>query len=235
MSTDLTIYDTASAVVADLVKKDAAQEFDHTTEQGEKDLRSWVHRIKGGCGDIEKARKGGKAGLLEIGKKIDDRAKELTAPLREIQATRMKPLDEIAAKEAKEKQDYLDAKETKRAEKADADAKELKELRAKKAETEQADREAKIAVAAGAKALQDAKDEQQVKENARIETERLAKIESDRLAQAEQKRIADKQHRKEVEGDVWEAIDHFGGQDCDVTAIVEAIKDGKIPHVTINY
>lgn len=127
----LAVFNPHAAMVADLVKKNETQEFDHTTEQGEKDLRSWVHRIKGGCGDIEKARKGSKEGLLAMGKKIDDRAKELTAPLRSIQAERMKPLNDIDNAKRAAAEAIVEAEEAAKAEKAAAEQKELEEFRAK--------------------------------------------------------------------------------------------------------
>lgn len=166
-NTSLAVFDPHAAMVADLVEKNETQQFDITTEQGEKDLRSWIHRIKGGCGDIEKVRKSSKEGLLAMGKKIDNRAKELTAPLRAIQADRMKPLDEIEAKKRAEAEAIVAAEEKVKAEKAAAEQKELEEFRAKaqaqqekeaaeKAAAEQVEREKQIAEDAKKQAIHDA-------------------------------------------------------------------------------
>jgi membrane protein involved in colicin uptake len=206
MSTEISlkVYDESIAMVADLVKKDSVQELDHTTPEGEEALRSWVYRVKRGKGDIEKARKDAKSGILDMGRKIDAKAKELTEPLQEIIDRRMKPLNEIAAKAAAKKQAFLDAEEAKRKEKEEADARELAELRAAKEESERKEREAKIAKdaaeAAIKKAEQDKKDAaaraKKAKERAVAKAKAMAQDMIDKAA-ADAKAIEDKRIAEE--------------------------------------
>ena len=118
-SMTLTVFDPLAAMVAEIVKKDDAQNFDHTTEEGEIALRSWVHKIRGGKGDIEKTRKIVKADALTFGRKVDAYAKELTAPLDKIIAKDMKPLNEIEAKKRADAEAMVEA-EREAAEKAEA-------------------------------------------------------------------------------------------------------------------
>ena len=105
----LVVFDPCEAMVSDLVKKNEVQQFDHTTEDGEKALRSWVHRIRGGKGEIEKVRKSMKADALAFGRKVDDRAKELTAPLDRMITENMKPLDEIEAEKRRRAEAIVEA------------------------------------------------------------------------------------------------------------------------------
>lgn len=237
MATDLTIYNEAEAMVADLVAKDAAQQHDHTTPEGEKLLRSWVHRIKGGCGDIEKARKDGKAGLLKMGKLIDDKAKELTSPLRAIQAERMKPLDEIAAKEKAEKEAFLAKQEEERAAKEEADRKELEELRAAKVEADRKERETKIAEEAATKAtaVAEAKAEVKIKEVTRLAKEKTPAPQKFVAPVAMPERTTSINHRKTIEKDVFQCLNDIVGDMAITDSIVEAMKAGNIKHVVITY
>jgi hypothetical protein len=237
MTTDLTIYTEAEAMVADLVAKDAAQEHDHTTPEGEKALRSWVRRVKGGCGDIEKARKDGKAGLIKMGKLIDDKAKELTAPLRAIQAARMKPLDEIAAKEKAEKEAFLKAEEEKRAAQEEADRKELEELRAAKEESDRKEREAKIAEEAAAKATEvaEAKAEAKIQEVTRLAEENRPPPQKFVAPAAMPVRTTTEDHRRAIEAETFHCINDVVRDVAAADLLVEAIKAGKIKNVQIIY
>lgn len=285
----LAVFDPHAAMVADLVEKNKAQHHDITTEAGEKALRSWVHRIKGARGDLERARKATKADALAFGKKIDARAKELDAPLVEMITENMKPLDEIEAKNRADAEAIVAAEEAAKAEKADAEQKELEEFRAKaqaqqekeaaeKAEKEQAEREKRIAEETAKRAEDAARDAalkairekneaidlerekarkelQRIKDEAdkiaadlvveqdRIAKEALAKVEKE--AKIEADRVADVEHRRRIETSIhkaiWDAIrsvEAVGEANFNQLAAVkvrDAIKEGLIPNVTINY
>ena len=105
----LEVFNPLKAAITELQQKDESQEFDHTTEPGEKALRSWVHRVRGIKGDIEKVRKATKADALAFGRKVDEMARELTAVPEKIIAERMKPLDEIEAKKRAEAEAVVEA------------------------------------------------------------------------------------------------------------------------------
>ena len=71
-------------------------------------------------------------------------------------------------------------------------------------------------------------------ENERIEAENKAAVE--RLeADVERKRVADTKHRKSIEDDIYTAMLHFVDVGPCASAIVAHMKNGEIPHITINY
>lgn len=257
-SMDLAVFDPHAAMVADLVKKNETQEFDHTTEEGETALRSWVHRLRGGKGDIEKARKATKSGVLVYGKKVDARAKELTAPLNKMITENMLPLDEIEAKKRAEAEAIVKAEEDARLAKEAADRAELSRREAEVAkkeaeikEKEWAEREKRIAVTAAENARAEAelkaerekleaveteKEKARQAERERIAKEQAAKLEEERLAEEERKRVANEEHRENIEVATVEGLVDKCRVDFDTaTTIVGAISLGLIPNVTINY
>lgn len=190
-SMTLAVFDAHATMVADLVKKNEVQKFDHTTEAGEKDLRSWVFRLRGGKGDIEKARKIIKAEALAFGKKVDAKAKELTIPLEKMIAENMKPLDEIEAKKRAEAEAIVQA---------EIDAKEKAE-RDRLADLEK--REAEIAAKeAVQKAIQEKADLTELNRLADIqhEADKLAAIEKvEKKAEQDAKDVAEKAEREKQE------------------------------------
>lgn len=257
----LTVFDPITATGADLLKKDAAQEFDHTTPEGEKALRSWVHRLRGYKGDIEKCRKAAKASAIEFGRKVDDIARELTImPVRLITA-RMKPLDEIEAKkraeaEAKIEAERLEAERIEAERLADLKRREdevaRKEVEQKAAEeaanaeqreAERMQRERRIAESAA----QTAREETEEKARVERETERerirkdaeAAQAEKNKLDEIERKRVMDKAHRAQIEREALAVIGRIVGVNSDPVEIsirlLAAIIDGDIPNITINY
>ena len=235
----LVVFDPMKAMNADIEKKDAAQEFDHTTPEGEKALRSWVQRIRGHKSDIERARKTAKADALAYGRKVDDLARELTLVPQRIIDERMKPLNDIKAAEQAAADAEYKAKQKAEAEAEAARLADLEEREAavreaekkeadKKAEQERKVREKNIAKEAAAKAKREA-EEKAAKEK------RDAKAEEDRLAKIEADRVADKQHRQEVENAAAMALIAAFGPDFVGHDVVTVIKEGHIPNITINY
>ncbi len=94
-SMDLAVFDPIKAQLAVLAEKDAQLVFDHKTPEGEKELRSYVARVRGYKGDIKRAHETVKRGALVFGRKVDAIKNELTAGVQKIIDVRMKPLDEI--------------------------------------------------------------------------------------------------------------------------------------------
>lgn len=219
----LAIFDPIRATFAALEKKDESLVFDHTTPEGEKDLRSWVKRLRGFKGDVARAHKDTKANALAFGRQVDAVKNELTAGADRLITERMKPLDEIEAKKRAEAEAILEAE---RIAKEKAEQERLADLERREAETarkeaeikekERIEREKSIAAEAAEKARKDAvkKAEQEKmeaiekaerekqaaveaeKEKARkAEAERQAKIEAEK---AEQERLAEVE-RKRVE------------------------------------
>jgi hypothetical protein len=86
-----------------------------------------------------------------------------------------------------------------------------------------------------AAAVQAVKDEAARVEKERKVKEEAAQLREKQLAEADAKRKAKAEHRIKIDSEAAAGIDHYGGQTCDVNAIIRAIKDGKIPHVSITY
>lgn len=131
----LTVFDPIKKSIEELKQKDASLAFDHTTEDGEKGLRSWVQKMRSYKGEIAAVHKETKADALSFGRSVDAMKNELTAGVDELIKERMKPLDEIkekkrAAAEAIIETEHKEAeqKETDR----QADLKEREETVAKK-------------------------------------------------------------------------------------------------------
>ena len=194
----LAVFDPFKAIAADIIKKDACQKFDISTPDGEKDLRSWVYRVRGCRSDLEKARVAAKTEALAYGKKVDSMAKELKAPYDKIIIDRMLPLDEIEAKK-----------------RADAEAIiEAERVAAEKAEQERLDGIAK-------------QEAEMAKKQAAIKAEenRLARereiLEAEKRAEADAKR-REQDAREKAEQDKKDALERA---ERDKQAAIEAEKE----------
>ena len=163
----LTVFDPIKATLAELQKKDFSLVFDHTTPEGEKDLRSWVKRIRGFKGDVARAHKDTKAEALAFGRQVDTLKNELTAGADKLITERMKPLDEIEAKKRAEAEAIIEAE---RVAKEKKEAEELAELNRREAEV--------------------AKKEVEIREKERIEREKNISAEAAEKAKEEAERIA---------------------------------------------
>lgn len=246
----LEVFDPLKAAIAELQQKDESQEFDHTTPDGEKALRSWVRRVRNCKGDIEKVRKATKADALAFGRKVDEMARELTIVPESIIAERMKPLDEIEAKKRADAEAVLEA-ERLAEEKAEADRvadlerreaiadKKEAEFKAKeyaiKADQEakeRAEREKQIAIAAAEKAKKEA--EEKAERDQEV-AEANARFKKQKEEAAEKRRVENKKHQESIEDDIYTALLPFVDVGPCASAIVAHMKNGKIPHVTINY
>jgi len=205
----LAVFDPIRANLAELEKKDSSLVFDHTTPEGEKDLRSWVKRLRGLKGDIARAHKDVKAEALAFGRKVDAVKNELTAGTDKIITERMKPLDEIEAKKRAEAEAIVEAERV-AAEKAEQER--LADLERREAEASKREAEIKekeriakeqqIAADAAEKARKEAEriasnrakvaEQEKAEAIARAEREKQEAIEAEKekIRQAERERIA---------------------------------------------
>lgn len=255
----LTVFDPIKAQIAELQAKDDGLVFDHTTPDGEKNLRSYVHRLRSLKPAIADLHRSTKKSALDFGRKVDAVKNELTAGVQKIIDTRMKPLDEIEDTKRKAAEAVVEAERV-AAEKAEADrladlerreketaAKEAElkaaqdAIDAKQREVEQAEREKRIAESAAQTAREEA--EEKVKAEAehkeREEEDRLdaIEIEKDMAAAKEANRIADKEHQAKCQSEALAVIGRIvgpGGVELSIK-LLAAIIDGDIPNVTINY
>ena len=71
------------------------------------------------------------------------------------------------------------------------------------------------------------------KAEAEVEEERLADIAAEKAIEAS--RINDEKHRKKVEDEVHYSLTECGLDEDESSTVLMAIKENKIPHITINY
>lgn len=256
-SMSLAVFDPIKAELAKLQEKDAKLVFDHTTAEGEKELRSYVRRLRGHKGEIAAIHKETKAGALAFGKTVDTMKNELTAGVQKIIDARMKPLDEIEDAKRKAAEAIVEAERVAK-EKAEADRvadlqrRELKvaadEAKIKSAEDAANAEQQEIhrvewgrGIAARATEtatkLAEAKaaKEALALKKSIAATEAASQAKKDRLAEIESKRVADQTHRDKVEREAAGGIVAITKSEELAAKIVAAIMSGKIPHVTINY
>jgi hypothetical protein len=242
----LTVFDPLKAELAALDEKDASLVFDHKTLEGEKNLRSYVRKLRGYKGDIGRIKDDAKREAITFGRKIQAIHNELIDGVQKIIDARMKPLDEIeeakrlkAEVEIDEEAAYIDEADRNRQidltereaavkkaqDEIDANAAEAK---AKQDEIDKEAREKRIALDAAEKATKDA-EAKAAADAAQKQTD------ADEMAAALRRRAANKKHRKSIEDEVAYALSKLVTDQTSVGRILRSLGNGTIPHVTINY
>jgi len=210
----LVVFDPIKATLVELQKKDESLVFDHTNPAGEKELRSWVRRLRGYKSDVVKAHKETKAEALAFGRKVDAVKNELTDGVQTLITERMKPLDEIEAKKRADAEAIVEAERVAK-EKADSDrladlekreaeaAKKEAEIKAK--EQEQREKEIAAEAAENAKLVAEAKAKQAVADAEQEKQEAIDKAEFEKQeaieAEKEKARKAEADRQAEIEAD----------------------------------
>ncbi len=159
-----------------------------------------------------------------IQKELEDREAEVARKEAEIKAR------EDAIK-AEQERVYFEAEQAKRDKRV---AQEAANVARREVEVRAA-AEKKAIEDAAAQKIADAKAEALAKENTRLAKEAAAKAEQERLAEIERVRTENIHHREKIESD---ALISFNEVLNDITAskkVVNAIRDGIIDNVTINY
>jgi hypothetical protein len=252
----LTVFDPLKAELAALDEKDSSLVFDHKTPEGEKNLRSYVRKLRGYKGDIGRIKDDAKREAITFGRKIQAIHNELIDGVQKIIDSRMKPLDEIEEAKRAEAEAIVEAERLAN-EKAEADriaeierreaevAAGLAKIKAAKdaedakwAEAERKLHEKKIADDAADKATKDAENKARV-EAAQVESDRLEEIENEKAvarmdAEVERKRVADKAHREKIQKDTYRFLCGILSQ-ADASMVMTPLVDGNIPHVKIVY
>jgi len=224
---EIVAFNQTKADIAEYKAENAKMVFDYEDEQGNKDARSHVYKLRKARTAFDKLRKETKAEALAACKDIDAQAKDISVEFDEMIAVHQDPIKRIEEREEAEKQAALDKiredrEKEEAARLADLEAKEaeLKELKAKaKAEEDakaQAEREKKIAEDAKIEAEQKAARDLKAAEEKRLadiaEVERKAKAEEVRiateLAAKEQAEAAEKARLAKIEADRIADLDH---------------------------
>ena len=236
---ELVVFDEVAATLAKYKAENEKLVFDYADPEGEKQARSHIAKLRKAKTKISDVHKDAKAEALEVCRALDGKKRELIGEVEGMIAVHKEPLDAIEA----EKQAVIDA------EKAQLEAEEVKRLADLEAR-ESAVREAEEKIDAEKARVERAEREKRIAdeaaERAKIQAEQKAKAEADakELAEkrrkeveeaAEQKRIANKKHRKVIEDDIHYSLTELGLDATYVDTFLEALKENRIPHVSINY
>ena len=258
---ELVVFDEVAAIIADYKVKNEELAFDYETKEGAKQAKSHIvklRKVKTKVGEIHKE---AKAEALAFGRRLDAKKNEYNGEVDKMIDFHKKPLDVIDAKETEEawaRQRERDDAEAKRI--AEIEARERAIILAEeKIAREKAEAEEKVRREAAEAAEQIIKEQQekirQVEEEKRIaeeatervrmeaalkakaeadaEEERLADIAAEKVIEAN--RANDKKHRKKIEDEVHTGLTKLGYNPDTAYNLLEAIKENKISHVTINY
>ena len=236
---ELAVFDEVAQIIAKWKVENEKLVFEYDTPQGEKDARSHIAKLRKVKTKVGEIHKEAKAESRAFGLKLDAKKNEHNGEVDEMITYHKDPLDKIAA----EKQAVIDAEIAK----AEAEEeKRLADIDARERAVEEAERRA-------TKREEEANREEREKqiaadaaETARVQAEAKAKAEADAKELAEKKakeaeeaanmkRIANKRNRQKVEGNIHYILTEIGLSEDDATLVLEALKENRIPHVSINY
>lgn len=239
MSNELAVFDSVAATIAEYKVENEKLVFDYADPDGAKEARSHISQLRKVKTEIATIHKDAKAEALAYGRRLDAKKNEYTGEVEEMIAVHKDPLDAIAA----EKQAVIDAEIAKAAAEeekrlADIEAREQavkdaeEKLAKEKAEAARIAREKDIAIGAAERAREQAEAKAKAEADAKELAEKKAKEAEEA---ANMKRIANKRHRQKIEGNIHETLKEIGLEEFDADNILEALKENKIPNVTINY
>ena len=104
----LAVYSEFRKQLIRLKTDNAAAVFNYTTQEGSKEAKSHIYKLRKTKGAVEKARKEEKAESLRYGRLVDAEAKELAAEIDEMIEIHDKPLREFEEREADRVQTHKD-------------------------------------------------------------------------------------------------------------------------------
>ena len=260
-SSELAVFDEVAAIIAEYKAENEKLVFDYASKEGAKQAKSHIAKLRKVKTKVSEIHKEAKAEALAFGRRLDAKKNEYNGEVDKMVTFHKEPLDAVEAKEIAEawakQQEYLDA-EAKRI--AEIEARERAIILAEeKIARERAEAEEKVRQEAAEAAEQIIKEQQekikQVEEEKRIaeeatervrmeaalkakaeaeaEEERLADIAAEKAIEAN--RINDKKHRRKIENEIQSSLTKLGLLPDFAYDFIVAIKENKIPHVTINY
>ncbi len=95
----LAVYNEFRAQLQELKKQNALLVFDYVSKAGNKDARSYVHKLRRTKTAVDAARKAEKAASLEYGRKVDAEAKDIIVQVEEMIDVHQSELDRIEKEE----------------------------------------------------------------------------------------------------------------------------------------
>ena len=236
---ELAVFDEVAATLAEYKAENENLIFAYDTPEGERDARSHIAKLRKVKTEIANIHKEAKAEALAFGRRLDAKKNEYTNEVESMIAVHKDPLDKIAA----EKQAIIDAEIAKAAEEeakrlADIEAREAavreaeEKLAREKAEAELKEKMRRIAEDAAIGARERAEEKAKAEADAKELAEKK-RIEAEQ--EKERRRIANKKHREKIEGEIHFAMTEMSIAEFIADEILTALKENKIPHVSINY
>lgn len=247
-TTELAVYDAVSVTIAEYKAENANLVFDYADKQGAKDAKSHIAKLRKAKTKIAEVHKDAKSEALAFGRRLDAKKNELTGEVDDMINVHKEPLDKI---EAEKTAIALAKAQAHEAERLAAEAKKQAELDAREAEIrakeqeiweaedkikkekealEQQGRERLIAETAAKGAKIQAEANAKAKAQAKELTEKKRK-EAESLK--EKKRIENFKHRQKIEDEILKSLLFLGAPLS--FKMLTALKENKIPNVTINY
>lgn len=104
----IAVYNEFRSQLSELRQLNNSVIFDYESQQGNRDARSHVYKLRQTKAAVEKARKKEKAASLEYGRRVDSEAKEIASELDDMISVHAKPLDEIEQRERDRIQKHQD-------------------------------------------------------------------------------------------------------------------------------
>lgn len=237
---ELVVFNEVAATVAECRAENEKLVFNYAEPAGEKDAKSHIAKLRKVKTKISDVHKEAKAEALAFCKDLDGKKRELIGEVEGMIAVHKDPLDAIEAekqaiiKAEKKRLEEEEAKRLAELEAREAAIREAEEKIAKeKAESERISREKHIAE----EAAESARVQAEQKAKAAAEAKELAEIRRKEAEEAaEKKRIANKTHRKKVEDEAHFGLTETGHLgNVEASAVLVAIIENRIPHVSINY
>jgi len=259
---ELAVFDEVAATIAEYQIENNKLVFDYADKEGAKQAKSHISKLRKVKTKISEVHKEAKAEALAFGRKLDAKKNEYIGEVDKMIMVHKEPLDaieaELIAESLKRQQELAEAEAKKiteieareRAiilaeekiarEKAEAEEK-IRREKAAEAERVMKEQQEKIARIEEEKRIAEEKAEklkiqaeEKAKAEAEAEEERLAEIAAEKAIEA--KRIAGKEHRKKIEDEAHRGLTETGHLgNTEASEVLEAIKENKIPHITINY
>lgn len=245
---ELTVFDSVTATLAEAKAENEILVFDYADKQGAKDAKSHIMKLRKVKTKIADVHKTAKAEALAFGRRLDGKKNELTGEVDKMIKVHKDPLDAIEAEVVAQATAKIEAKKAEEArieaeKQAELDKREA-EIRAKEQEVWEAEdklhkeqeelmrkeREAEIAKNAAEEAKLQAEREAKAKAQAKELAEKKRKEAEEAK---EKKRIENTKHRQEVEDKILKSLLFLGAPLS--FKMLTALKENKIPNVTINY
>ena len=258
---ELAVFDEVAAIIASYKIENEKLTFDYASKEGAKQAKSLMAKLRKVKTKVGEIHKEAKAEALAFGRKLDAKKNEYNGEVDKMIKFHKDPLDAIEAEviaESLKKQQELADVEAKRL--AEIEARERAIILAEEKiarEKDEAEEKIRRETAAEAEKLIKEQQAEAVKMQAELDREKAIRQARDKVEEdaktkeladamtkarkkaeqerAEAERIADKSHREKIEGEIHAGLTKLGLIPDTAYDIVEALKENKIPHVSINY